>query len=571
MSKKLLLPQNDLNGKTNRDEYLKKQREKYKVVFNFNKNIAQVERVDKLESSLQHPLFALKSLWVWLVFMVLLIPALLKKLFLGFPFKQFIDYFFYGLLNYPYKKAVNNFASDDYFGMQRVAGVNPLHIQGLSSENPLPENFKAAANTVALFTDRSYEEALTEGRLYLADYSVLQPMADRPGTTNGYKKYPTIPIALFYRRDNGLLKPLAIQLYANKPTGPDNILFTPDNGNHWLMARFHVQCADVNLQDTWVHAVYHHYVIEGILLGTYRNFAQNHPLHALLDPHMQVTLLLNHFFPFFEPEGDSPLLKALFGTGQTTFLNEMFFGDTPSIVDFVGEGMRKYRFQEMAFPKDIQRRNVTDSKLYYPYRDDGKLVWEAIAEFVENYVNLHYSSDRDVIDDTELQAWGREVGGALEDGNFGIPEFPTAFQTRQEISETLTNTIFIATARHNCLNYNQYQFSTFVPNNPFAIYAPPTMDLEKPLFLDDLIGLLPPYVNTLIQSFLFFLTNAKVNRLGEYPLGNFDSSSQSLIKDFQRKLKEVTLEVDKRNIGRTQHTFPYELMNPKNIPNSITA
>jgi arachidonate 15-lipoxygenase len=40
---------------------------------------------------------------------------------------------------------------------------------------------------------------------------------------------------------------------------------------------------------------------------------------------------------------------------------------------------------------------------HFPYRDDGRLIWSIIEEWVSNYVKAFYKSDADVAKDTELQ------------------------------------------------------------------------------------------------------------------------------------------------------------------------
>ena len=573
---KLVLPQHDRQDKKKRESYLEKQRQLYKYLYKINGNIARLKLPEYLEKKQPTYLkllnllraflfwwpkrvpfnikFFLKSVFRWITLVPLVLFAWLKMTIKGFPFPEFQDYFLYSFYTYPFKRFFHNFDDDIYLGLQRVAGVNPTFIEGLTQENPLPETFQAK-EIVKFLTPQSYEEALKDRRLYITDYSVLKKLADNPGWIDGEAKYCTTPIALYYRQDNGLLKPLAIQLYAKKPTSSENPVFTPANGNHWLMARAYAQSADANLQDTWIHAVFLHFVMEGIILGTYRNLAYNHPLYALLYPHTEATLLLNNLFPYFDP--------------PPTPLTRLFAADEDTTVTFVGNGMREYHFKEQMFPNDIKRRNVEDPALFYPYRDDGQLVWDTINEFVDEYIRLYYKSDQDVLDDCELQAWADEIGGSLKEKKFEIRGFPKKFTTIKHLVEIISNIIFLVSAQHNCINYSQFEYHTFMPNNPFAIYESPITDLNKPIFKEDLIKMLSPNkLTTFIQTYLFYLTDFKINRLGDYPLGKFDESAKKVILKFQRKLKVVSKEVENRNRDRD---FPYTHMDPANIPNSITA
>ena len=488
------------------------------------------------------------------------LPNLFLTLLKDYPYKKFKDYLFFNISSYPNPEFIDNFQQDVYLGLQRVAGINPVIIQGLTQENGLPENFKAQ-DIVNKLTPQSYEQALEEGRLYLTDYSMLQPIADSFVEEEGYRKYVTAPIALYYRQDNGLLKPLGIQLYGTKPTDNNtNPIYTPEDGTDWLMAKTFVQAADGTHHELWTHATRIHYVVESIIMCSYRNLHQNHPLFPLLYPHLQYTLNINSK-PLFEktPEGKIP------GFGK------MFACDNDTLVDFMGKGMRTYHFKEMAFPNDIKNRNMEDPKLYYPYRDDGKLVWEAVHKFVKEYINCFYKSARDVIEDSELQRWSKEIGGSRIENNCEIPGFPTQFNNIDDLIETITNIIFIITGHHSCVHFGQHQYAGYVPNMPFSVYAPASKNFSK----KDLMKLFPPFGKLSLsigmafyQTFIFYITDFKINRMGDYELDMFDGRSNNIIQKYQENLQKIAKEIDHRNQTRT---FPYSLMNPKNIPNGVTV
>jgi hypothetical protein len=44
----------------------------------------------------------------------------------------------------------------------------------------------------------------------------------------------------------------------------------------------------------------------------------------------------------------------------------------------------------------------------YPYAQDGLDLWGALLEYFTAYLRLYYSSNDDVVADTELQAWWSE-------------------------------------------------------------------------------------------------------------------------------------------------------------------
>src|SRR6185503_2652526 len=62
-------------------------------------------------------------------------------------------------------------------------------------------------------------------------------------------------------------------------------------------------------------------------------------------------------------------------------------------------------------PQTLAQRGVDDSSRLpdYPYRDDALLLWNAIHQWVKNYVNHYYASDAAVGADTELENWVTEL------------------------------------------------------------------------------------------------------------------------------------------------------------------
>ncbi|MGD1919430.1 MAG: lipoxygenase family protein, partial [Pleurocapsa sp.] len=246
-----------------------------------------------------------------------------------------------------------------------------------------------------------------------------------------------------------------------------------------------------------------------------------------------------------------------------------------TLADFFGTGMKTYSFKEMTFSLDLKNQNLDDHDLFFPYRDDGKLVWEAIHKFVREYVSLYYKCDRDVARDSELQTWGDEIGCSLAENKMGIPDFPRQFHNVDEVVETISNIIFLATAQHNCVHYSLYQYVAFAPNMPFSLMSPPDTDLDTPQSQENLSQLMPPLKNVFVQSLGFYLNYIQSNKIGDYKLSQFDRQAWETISKYQQKLKEISQEINLRNKQRTfdgeKSMFHYNLMNPQYMANSITS
>jgi len=100
----------------------------------------------------------------------------------------------------------------------------------------------------------------------------------------------------------------------------------------------------------------------------------------------------------------------------------------------------------------------------YPYAVDGLEIWNATKKWVQDYVSLYYSEDDEVEQDTELQAWWEEV---VEKGHGDLnrAKWPE-LKTSQDLVETCTTIIWIASALHAAVNFGQYPYGGYILNRP---------------------------------------------------------------------------------------------------------
>lgn len=101
----------------------------------------------------------------------------------------------------------------------------------------------------------------------------------------------------------------------------------------------------------------------------------------------------------------------------------------------------------------------------YPYAVDGLAVWSAIEACVYEYCSIYYPDDNTVKDDTELQAWWREVRD-VGHGDLKDETWWPAMQTYKDLADTCTTVIWIASALHAAINFGQYPYGGYHPNRP---------------------------------------------------------------------------------------------------------
>ena len=467
----------------------------------------------------------------------------------------------------------HHFREDRVFAAQRVAGPNPLVIAQI---DVLPNNFPVteAQYQAVMDAEDSLAAAGQEGRLYLADYAVLDNV--KAGTFPEGQKYLYAPLALFaVPRGSGeyrSLVPVAIQ--CQQTPGPTNPIFTPpppgnpqDEQWSWLMAKTIVQTADGNYHELISHLGRTHLLIEPFVIATQRQLAPNHPLGILLRPHFEGTLFINY-------NATTGLINRE-GT-----VDAVLGGTLAESIRLSVEGVRGYpfSFNDSMLPKTFASRGVDDPQKLpnYPYRDDGLLIWDAIHQWVSEYLGLYYHNDKDVLQDCELQKWLADLmaknGGRMAGIGEKTSEQDTpSIHTLKYLIDATTLIIFTSSAQHAAVNFPQASMMTYGPSMPLAGYQPAPASATGSTE-EDYFAMLPSLEQAETQmnmtyplGSVYYTTLGKYN---EYKEGNYfvDERVKKPLQKFQRRLKEIEVIIEDRNNVRP--TF-YDFLHPAKIPQSI--
>jgi arachidonate 15-lipoxygenase len=445
----------------------------------------------------------------------------------------------------------NTFGQDDVFAYMQVGGYNPLMIQRVTN---LGNNFPVTNEHYqgVMGRDDSLGAAGNEGRLYLADYKILDGAVN--GTYLKAQKYLYAPLALFAvprgTENSRMLRAIAIQCGQNPDENP---IVTPKSGKYaWMFAKTVVHIADANYHEAVSHLGRTHLFVGAFVIATHRQLPANHPLSLLLRPHFAGTLAINE-------EAQRNLIAP--GGGVDRLLGASI--DNSRV--FAVRGLQSYGFNTAMLPKQLELRGVDDTQLLpvYPYRDDGLLIWNAIHEWVSDYLRIYYRTDADVQKDINLQAWVAEAQ-AFEGGR--IPDFGEengGIQTREYLIDAIALIIFTASAQHAVVNFPQKEIMSYAGIVPLAGYAPASTLLKPEVTEQDYLNLFPPLEQAQKQlNLLYLLGSTYYNKLGDYPQAHFlDTKVLPLLQKFRNHLQKVEETINQRNLNRP----PYIYLLPQSI------
>lgn len=499
---------------------------------------------------------------------------------------------------------------DAEFARQTLAGINPCTIN-LVTEWPLkskldPEVYGPAESLITTeLVEReiggimTVEEAVKQKKLFILDYhDLLLPFVGKVRQLKGTTLYGSR--TLFFLMPGGTLRPLAIELTRPPIDGKPQWkgVFDPcwDATGLWLwrLAKSHVLAHDSGYHQLVSHWLRTHCCTEPYILATHRQLSAMHPIHRLLQPHLRYTMEINALAREALINADGIIEKVFFPGKYALELSSAAYHQL-------------WRFDLEALPADLINRGMAVEdptaphglKLTiedYPYANDGLLLWDAIKQWVTDYVPHYYPESSLVESDTELQAWWTEIKTVGHGDKKDEPWWPV-LKTTDDLIGILTTIIWITSGHHAAVNFGQFDFGAYFPNRPTIARVPmPTEEPdeeEKKQFLERpeafLLKSFPSQVQaTVCMTVLDVLSNHSPDE--EYiggeikPYWACNKVINAAFERFHGRLKEIEGIIDARNAdSRFKNrsgagVVPYELLKPysepgvtgKGVPNSIS-
>ncbi|KAJ6813526.1 putative linoleate 9S-lipoxygenase 5 [Iris pallida] len=372
----------------------------------------------------------------------------------------------------------NGWRTDEEFGREMLAGVNPVIIRHLKEFPPTSTlDPKMYGNHTSSITKSHIEknlegltvdQALASNKLFILDHhDTLIPYLNRINATSN-KIYASRTLLLL--KDDGTLKPLAIELSLPHPDGEQhgavNKVFTPATDgveeSVWQLAKAYAAVNDSGVHQLISHWLNTHASIEPFVIATNRQLSVVHPIYKLLSPHYRDTMNINALA--------RQILINAGGILEITVFPGKYAMEMSSIV------YKNWNFTEQGLPADLIKRGVavpdpdSPNKLRllikdYPYAVDGLAIWSAIETWVEEYCSVYYPTDDVLQSDAELQAWWKEVREVGHGDKKDEPWWPE-MQTVSDLTQSCTTIIWVASALHAAVNFGQYPYAGYLPNRP---------------------------------------------------------------------------------------------------------
>ncbi|EUC60806.1 lipoxygenase [Rhizoctonia solani AG-3 Rhs1AP] len=369
--------------------------------------------------------------------------------------------------------------SDAVFAQQHFTGTNATTITLAKDWVPaFEERAEALGNAKMLNLLRSAPATSS----YVQDYSYFRSamgLSDDQELASGNGRYGCAPVALFQLGDNGSLHPLAIVIDYKGSMAASVVIFnkrlTPASANldeeahdwPWRYAKTCVQSADWLRHEVTIHLVNTHLVEEASIVAAHRTLPPRHIVYQLLEKHWDTTLPLNREArKVLIPE----VITKLAGVGQTelnAFLNHAY-----SSFDWTG----------LRIPNDLDARgfplgDIEEFKFHnYAYARNMARMWPVIRSFVAGVLGPYYDGgDEHVAADPYLQDFCNEMRSSQGAKMTSFPEI----KSLDELLDTVTMCIHIASPQHTAVNYLQHYYQVFVPNKPWAMYTPLPRSLSE--------------------------------------------------------------------------------------------
>eukprot|EP00111_Clytia_hemisphaerica_P017039 TCONS_00050503-protein len=468
-------------------------------------------------------------------------------------FNSFADFYqlFFGRINvFDVPSGHQNWRSDEKFAALRLIGPNCTKIRGCKKDGGIPKKFKVEEEKISLFLEgKSLAEQIEADKLFYVTYQDLEeyvmPANNEP---------MVCPFALFYSRCDGVLVPIAIQLF-QEPSEDNPVFYPPpiDEETLWLLAKFWFGVADSNYHEPVTHLMETHMVAGDFITCFHHSISPSHPIYKLLLPHFIFLLHIN--------TKGLPVL-----TGATGTFNKVLMLGKENCDALMLKKYQQYSLKEDGWlDAEIENRGVGNLANYH-YYEDGKLIFDAIHDYMKDCINTIYDGEDDnLAQDFEMQNFAKMLSDP-EEGMKGVWG-DGKFEKLDDLIKTVTSIVYILSCAHSAANFNQYDEYGFQPNFPFKLNGSPPKNKDSVTELE-LVKLFDVDITIETLKLGRVLSTQGTNKIGNYEVQyEYKPAIHAHYQKFYERLQVIAKENDEKNAKRR---FAYPWLSPKVVPNSIS-
>lgn len=472
----------------------------------------------------------------------------------------------------PWAARGDTWKTDEAFGYQRLVGLTPAFLEAVVA---IPPEFKVTDDDVrrapAWPAGASIADMAAARRLWMIRHPQAAGVAAKPGAV------VCSPHCLLLERDDGKLVPVAIQLFVDS-----DVVFTPADDlapdgtrtNRWLVAKMFCTNVDALTHIFFSHCLLTHLLIEAWWGSACRNLSDRHPLKALLKPHTEGTHLIGHLFrPYYATPG-----------GELVRLHQASF---EGVWQLMRRRYAEWSFADLDVPS-LHRKRGWDHPGALPgyfYRDDSRRHFDLLEAYLRRVCTALYPADGLIAGDFELQAWVRDLADPVAGcGLRGLPvDADGGISTRDQLVKLLVGPLFQAIVQHSHVDNSSYHFFGFAPNMPLSLYLAPPRD-HAVRFTDEQIAAALPSPEDAALQFALPFSNFPFHprpraRFFDTSIGRFADDFMEALPPEPRQAVRAAVAAWQRDLDayadfqesrdRTLWTGPYDLLNPRNMSNSV--
>ncbi|KAA0041368.1 hypothetical protein IC582_009820 [Cucumis melo] len=501
--------------------------------------------------------------------------------------------------------------SDGEFARQTLAGLNPYCIQlvkswPLKSElnpedyGPQESGFTTELVQKLIGISITVEEAIAQKKLFVLDYhDILMQYVEKVRSIRWTTLYGSR--TLFFLNSDDTLEPLAIELTRPPMDGKPQWkkVYTPsiDHATDiwlWRLAKAHVLAHDSCVHQLVVHWLRTHCCMEPYAIALNRQLSTMHPIYRLLHPHFRFNMRIN--------ANAREILINAGGIIESTFSARGYCMEFSSLVY-----KKEWQFDTQALPEDLIRRGMAERddkaphglKLAikdYPFANDGLILWEALVEWMTEYVNHYYPDDKAIKNDKELEAWWNEIKEKGHPDKKNEAGWPT-LETPKDLIQIVSTIAWVGCGHHSAVNFIQYAHAGYFPSRPsIARINMPTEDFDiiPEKFINNpesvMLEAFPSIAqaSTVAQTMLILSAHSPDEEyIGKKiePAWAEDPMIAKAFDKFKMKLDKLEKTIDQRNENselknrRGVGLVPYEVLKPtsgfgvtgKGVPYSVST